>query len=332
MKKLSVVVLVSLLVNMVAYAAGWESDGTKLFASPISTNVGIGTSDPGNIKCYIKGSHVSGIGMMMLEGYNHAYMSFKARSGYDAGFCIWEGEERKWLVGYENYDSRFRFRSDDFGEDILTITNYGSVGIGTTDPETKLHIKGSHVPGIGLLELEGNNSNHAYMTLRAASGKDAGIKIFEGEDAKWIISYDDYDSRFRFHSYDFGEDILVITNDGEVGIGTDDPQSKLAVNGTITAKEVIVTADGWSDFVFENNYKLMPLDKLENHIKKEKSLPGIPTEKEVLENGAKLGDMQAKLLEKVEELTLYVIELKKENIELKKTNEDLENRISILER
>jgi hypothetical protein len=69
----------------------------------------------------------------------------------------------------------------------------------------------------------------------------------------------------------------------------------------------------------------MPLDKLEKHIKANKSLPGIPTEKEVLENGVKVGDMQAKLLEKVEELTLYVIELKKEN-------EELKDRISALEK
>jgi len=105
---------------------------------------------------------------------------------------------------------------------------------------------------------------------------------------------------------------------GKVGIGTQNPQSKLAVNGTITAKEIEVQLEGWPDFVFEDNYKLMPLNKLEKHIKKEKSLPGIPTSKEAVEEGLKLGEMQAKLLEKVEELTLYVINQNKELTELKK--------------
>jgi len=97
----------------------------------------------------------------------------------------------------------------------------------------------------------------------------------------------------------------------------------LDVNGTIRAKEIKVET-GWSDFVFADNYKLMPLNDLEKHIKANKSLPGIPTEKEVLENGVELGEMQSKLLEKIEELTLYVIELKKEN-------EELKERISALE-
>jgi hypothetical protein len=111
---------------------------------------------------------------------------------------------------------------------------------------------------------------------------------------------------------------------GKVGIGTDDPQSKLAVNGTITAKEIEVQLTGWPDFVFVDNYKLMPLNKLEKHIKKEKSLPGIPTNKEIKENGIKLGDMQAKLLQKVEELTLYVIEQDKEIAKLKERIAELE--------
>ena len=68
----------------------------------------------------------------------------------------------------------------------------------------------------------------------------------------------------------------------------------------------------------------MPLDKLERHIKEEKSLPGIPPSDEAIEEGVKLGEMQAKLLEKVEELTLYVIEQNKEITELKERISELE--------
>jgi hypothetical protein len=73
-----------------------------------------------------------------------------------------------------------------------------------------------------------------------------------------------------------------------------------------------VTLDGWSDFVFENDYSLMPLEEVEQHIHQYKHLPGVPSEKEVRENGVNVGEMQSKLLEKIEELTLYVIRLQKQ--------------------
>ena len=95
-------------------------------------------------------------------------------------------------------------------------------------------------------------------------------------------------------------------NQGCIGIGTDNPQNKLDVVGTIRATEVKVEA-GWSDFVFDKDYKLPTLQEVENHINEHKHLPDIPSEKEVKENGVSLGEMQAKLLQKIEELTLYVI-------------------------
>ena len=69
----------------------------------------------------------------------------------------------------------------------------------------------------------------------------------------------------------------------------------------------------------------MPLEEVEKHIKKNKHLPDIPSEKEILENGVGLGEMQSKLLQKIEELTLYVIDIKKENAELRQ-------RLSLLEK
>ena len=69
--------------------------------------------------------------------------------------------------------------------------------------------------------------------------------------------------------------------------------------------------NGWSDYVFEEDYDLMPLDALEAFVKENKHLPGIPTQAEVAKNGIDLGEMNKKLLEKVEELSLYVIEQEK---------------------
>jgi len=124
---------------------------------------------------------------------------------------------------------------------------------------------------------------------------------------------------------------MLITVDGKVGIGTTNPQSMLAVNGTVTAKEVVVTLTGWSDYVFDDNYKLMSLNELEKSIKTDKHLPGIPSADEVKKNGVSIGDMQAKLLQKVEELTLHVIEQNKKLENLKTENETLKKQMSGLQ-
>ena len=116
---------------------------------------------------------------------------------------------------------------------------------------------------------------------------------------------------------------LAITSTGNIGIGVINPQNKLDVAGTIRATEVKVEA-GWADFVFDKDYKLPTLQDVENHINTHKHLPDIPSEKEVKENGVSLGEMQAKLLQKIEELTLYVIDLKKENEEQEKKISELQ--------
>lgn len=116
---------------------------------------------------------------------------------------------------------------------------------------------------------------------------------------------------------------FVVTNKGRVGIGgVSYPQNALEVNGTIRAKEVKVET-GWADFVFAPDYQLPTLGEVEAHIKEHKHLPGIPTEAEVKKDGANLGEMNVKLLQKVEELTLYMIQQNKEIESLKKEVQQL---------
>ena len=94
------------------------------------------------------------------------------------------------------------------------------------------------------------------------------------------------------------------------------------MNGKVNCKEVEVTLDGWADHVFKKDYKLRPLDEVESFISQNNHLPDVPGESEILKNGSNLGQMDAILLQKIEELTLYVIQLKKENELLtKKINE-----------
>ena len=106
-----------------------------------------------------------------------------------------------------------------------------------------------------------------------------------------------------------------IYTEGKVGIGTTDftGDHKLRVEGSIGAREIKVEAGTWSDFVFFDNYELRTLEETEQFILENKHLPEIPSAAEVTENGINLGEMNAKLLLKIEELTLYLIQEHKSN-------------------
>jgi len=106
---------------------------------------------------------------------------------------------------------------------------------------------------------------------------------------------------------------------GDVLIGTKNSiaSSNLLVNGTIKAWELTITQTGWADFVFKKNYQLPTLKSVEQHILAKGHLPNIPSATEVKTNGVNVADMQVKLLQKIEELTLYIIKQQKEIDELK---------------
>ena len=213
-----------------------------------------------------------------------------------------------------------------------TFPTSGNVGIGTTMPETKLHIKGDGLS----LRLSPNN----YVSLGAEIGMDFRQLTHNGAFRKGgaikSISTDSYTGGLgtSYDSdlvlYSAGDGILVeglrINSLGYVGIGTTDTKGfKLGVKGKIAAEEVKVALhSNWSDFVFYNDYKLPTLQEVETHIKEKGHLKDIPSAKDVKENGIFLGEMVAKLLQKIEELTLYTIAQEKEIKNLKKENEQLD--------
>jgi hypothetical protein len=112
---------------------------------------------------------------------------------------------------------------------------------------------------------------------------------------------------------------------------------RLTVIGGILAEKVKIalhtdaTNWSWPDYVFKKDYKLLPLNELESFIKKNKHLPGIPSESEVKKDGLDVVEMDAALLKKIEELTLYLIEIKKENETFRKVLETQNNKIKALE-
>lgn len=230
-----------------------------------------------------------------------------------SGYVIHEYDVNKlFVVG--DYDDRF------------TINRGGNVGIGTTDPgDAKLKIYNSVNPYISLAHPDGDLlvavATSAWNWAPESQPGDAVFKTRTGDGHHGIIFHmndynNDGNSYIKFNDI-HNTHIMTILNNGRVGIGTTEPQSELAVEGKITAQEVEVTMDGWSDFVFDEKYQLANLSDVESFIKQNNHLPGVPSEKEVKENGLNIGKMGKILLQKIEELTLYVIELKKENEELR---------------
>lgn len=177
---------------------------------------------------------------------------------------------------------------------------------------------------LGYLEFRTDGWMNFY-TDRSAFFFDKSVIVRDGI----FSSYGSSDLRLQTN----GTTSMTISNaTGNVGIGTTTTGShKLAVEGSIGARSVTVEPSGWSDFVFEGNYGLRTLEEVESHIEEKGHLPEIPSEAEVLENGIELGEMNAKLLQKIEELTLYLIDQNKQNQEQQKRIALLEQKIADFE-
>ncbi|SFT97162.1 hypothetical protein SAMN04489724_3066 [Algoriphagus locisalis] len=209
-------------------------------------------------------------------------------------------------------------------KDAIVINSLGYVGFGvspTTNPFHLLSIAGQRSrfqygnTTLDLVDYSSSIEGFSNSSGLFINGKDGLIMTGQGYNLKFVTNESGpYIERMR------------ISKNGNIGIGTVSPTEKLSVNGKIKAHEINITTSDWADYVFKTNYELMPLSEVEAFINKNGHLPNVPKEKEVLEHGVNLLEMNKKLLEKVEELTLYVIELQKNNNELKSRIELLENK------
>ncbi|MCL1938460.1 MAG: hypothetical protein FWF52_08725 [Candidatus Azobacteroides sp.] len=255
------------------------------------------------------------------------------------------GQAKEWKIynmsgsTYGNSLQFWVYGSGNLAQSKLIINDNGNVGIGKT-PSVRLDVEGK----IKAQELElTGNIKAASLSLNGnseviGSGDIGSVisivnssKTQVGQAKEWKIynmSGSTYGNSLQFWVYGSGnlaQSRLIINDNGNVGIGVGNPVNKLEVNGTIRSKEIKIET-GWADYVFSKDYQLLPLTELKQYIVENKHLPGMPTETEVKENGVNLGEMQAKLLQKIEELTLYAIQQQEMIDKLNAKIEEMENK------
>ena len=262
---------------------GVGSNVPTLYISPENTENRTGKVAIGNVTSPLAKLHVA------------------ADANEDASILLASIGTKKSVIQFRNSDNSITVGADNIMKFNAPRYNFltGKVSIGNVSaPQATLHIKAN----------SGENAN--IMLQTTDNTKDAAI-IFRNTSNTISVGSNNL-MNFAATSYSF--------TTGKVGIGCVNNMNDFALavqGGVVCAKMSVLDIDSWPDFVFGNNYKLMNLYELEHYINTNQHLPDVPAAQEVSANGIDLGEMNAILLQKVEELTLHIIELQKQIDELK---------------
>ena len=185
--------------------------------------------------------------------------------------------------------------------------------------QTNYKVAGDISSGVFTVYPGGSSNNGPFIEMYGQNNtSEAGTLSFGayGSSGRFdFVHYSPTNSSWKVLARITPEGKMVI---GDVNYNTATTYGLYVADGIMTeqVKVAIKTTNDWSDFVFNKSYKLMPLKQLEKYIEMNKHLPDVPSATEVLENGVNMAKMDATLLQKIEELTLYTIELNKKILEM----------------
>lgn len=311
-------------------------------AFSFSQNVGIGTSTP-NYKLHLTGGDFfiqSGTGLIRIgnQGSNEWQVS-TTTGGADLRWGTSpDGGANKTLHHYFSQNGNVGIGG--FADPRIPLGRLDVIGSGTSSATNTFLLRNSSGDTLLRMRDDGRMGIGYNGTLgRTVNLGGTGINLYTSNEIAFGGAIFPTDTSLILWSNSNANNYLVLQPSwGNTGVGTYTPNAKLHVNGAMligsnanriatgyslsVAGKIMCTeitalpTASWPDYVFSKNYPLLPLDKLEKFIDKEQHLPNIPSANEISKAGIPLADMTTKMIEKIEELTLYLIALNKKNCEL----------------
>jgi hypothetical protein len=258
---------------------------------------------PSRTDIFIAADGKVGIGNGTITPNGALHVSGGDNTGINATLTIESPGQRMLLDGNEIDASQTDlFLQLNAESNVQIAGGGGNVGIGlftgiSTVPTEKLHVLGN------LRVDDGIFLSNENMIFRSAMSGSANNNIIFQNNAE--------------------AEMMRINMDGNVGIGTSTPSQKLEVDGTIKATSFVSSASSFPDYVFDEDYKLLTLDKVDAFVKEHRHLPNMPSEKEVVENGLDMTDVVIKSVENIENIYLHLIQLNEKIEALEQENRQL---------
>ncbi len=310
------------LTTMGQYSSGYNT----LMTIQASGNLGIGTTSP-NAKLHVAGN---GLFSTSTSPTSAAYIrSNTAFSSSTTPDYTWYGSDQTGI--YHPANNTIAFSTA--GSEKMTITNDNNVVFGTTPNifnaaigQTPNTDYGNMYLGFNIIRNPSSNTwsrqtnggaNGSSIIWGSLNGQlsfscppdyngSQPLSISDGQVVGYRVA------RMRFN-LTYGPQMMIGSN-----MPGGHPDFMLSVDGKIVSKSLYITQNDWADYVFDDHYQLMSLDSLESYIKTNNHLPNVPTTEEIIANGNNAGETDRILLEKVEELTLYIINQNRRIEELEK--------------